>query len=116
MKRVDKLSQPTYIIIVARKKDFGNIVRELREKKGLGIKRLAPDIGVSYTYLSKIENHKTKPSEEFIEKIADYFGYEKEELLIIAGRLPKDVIEIIEENPEGVVNLIRKKFGARKLG
>ena len=113
-KRVDKISQPNYIYYMKMKKNFGNIVRELREKKGLGIKRLGPDIGVSYTYLSKIENDKTKPSEEFIEKIADYFEYEKEELLIRSGRLPKDIIDIIKENPKDAVDLLRKEFGAKK--
>ena len=113
-KRVDKISQPNYIYYMKMKKNFGNIVRELREKKGLGIKRLAPDIGVSYTYLSKIENDKTKPSEEFIEKIADYFEYEKEELLIRSGRLPKDIIDIIKENPKDAIDLLRKEFGAKK--
>ena len=35
----------------------GDILRQLRANKGVGIKRLAPELGVTYTYLSKLENN-----------------------------------------------------------
>src|ERR1700674_5024380 len=37
--------------------EFGQLLRQLRTKTGIGIKRLAPELHVSYTYLSKLENN-----------------------------------------------------------
>ena len=35
---------------------FGRILRRLRKESEIGIKGLAPRLGVSYSYLSKLEN------------------------------------------------------------
>lgn len=36
--------------------EFGRILRDLRKNAGLGIKRLAPELGVNYTFLSRLKN------------------------------------------------------------
>jgi hypothetical protein len=43
---------------------FGRILKKLRTQSGKGIKRLAPELRVSYSYLSKLENEEIGPSEE----------------------------------------------------
>jgi len=42
--------------------EFGVLLRDLRRKKGIGIKQLAPELAVSYTYLSKLEHNQVRPS------------------------------------------------------
>ena len=37
---------------------FGEAIRELRPKRQLSQRQLAPTVGVTCTYVSKIENHK----------------------------------------------------------
>lgn len=53
---------------------FGERVRELRKAKGLSQRALGVKVGVSFTYVSKIENEKLDfgdyPSEELIGKLA----------------------------------------------
>ena len=39
-------------------KKFGDRVRNLRRAKGLGQRALAKEVGISLTYVSKIENHR----------------------------------------------------------
>lgn len=95
-----------------RKKTFGRVLRELRQNSGVGIKRLAPQLGVSYSYVSKLENEVTTPSEEFVQKTAAYFEVDPNPLLYAAGKIPADVLRILQDNPERAIALLRKEFGA----
>lgn len=94
--------------------DFGNILRQLRAKKGVGIKRLAPDLGVTYSYLSKLENNEVGPSEEFVSRVAEYFKYDRDELLLSAGKVPQEILEILQTNPQDAVEFLRERFGKRR--
>jgi transcriptional regulator with XRE-family HTH domain len=94
--------------------EFGQILRELRTKKGLGIKRLAPDLGVNYTYLSKLENGDLTPSEEVIGRVAKYFNYNNDRLLLAAGKIPPEILKILRENPDRAVEFLRERFGGRR--
>lgn len=93
---------------------FGKLFRRLRSKTGLGIKRLAPELGVSYSYLSKLENNELNPSEEFVQRAARYFKTDRNQMLLSAGKIPPEVLRILQEHPEDAVELLREKFGRRK--
>ena len=57
---------------------FGAKVRELRKGKKLTQRKLSLLLGVSFTYISKVENEKLHfgdfPSEKFIHKLASAKG------------------------------------------
>jgi HTH-type transcriptional regulator, competence development regulator len=91
--------------------EFGVVLRQLRLASGLGIKRLAPELGVNYTYLSKLENSQISPSEQFVGRVADYFGYDRDQLLLSAGKVPAEILDILRENPDGAIELLRRHFG-----
>src|SRR5271170_7822693 len=91
--------------------EFGQILRELRTKKGLGIKKLAPDLGVNYTYLSKLENGDLTPSEEVVGRVAKYFNYNSDRLLLAAGKTPPEILRILRENPDQALEFLRERFG-----
>ncbi|HQB28596.1 MAG TPA: helix-turn-helix transcriptional regulator [Paludibacter sp.] len=91
--------------------EFGKTFRKLREERGYSIKKLAGSLQVNYTYLSKIENSKSIPSDEFIDKIAEIFNVDAEELKVQAGKIPDDVKRIIKDNPKEVIEYLRGKFG-----
>lgn len=92
---------------------LADTIKKLRLKKGISIKKMGPDLGLSYTYLSKLENSKSIPSHEVIEKLAKYFNYSSDELIIAAGKIPKDVENIIKDNPEKAIIYLRKKFASK---
>ena len=48
---------------------IGKILRNLRLKKGISIKKLAPELGLDYTYISKLENARVMPSPDVIERV-----------------------------------------------
>jgi transcriptional regulator with XRE-family HTH domain len=93
---------------------FGKLFRRLRSKTGLGIKRLAPELGVSYSYLSKLENNEMTPSEEFVHRAARYFKADRDQMLLSAGKIPPEVLRILREHPEDAIELLREKFGKPK--
>ena len=90
---------------------FGKLLRKLRDERGTGIKTLAPDLGVSYTYLSKLENGVTSPSEEFVERVAAYFNRDKNQLMLSAGKVPEEILTILRENPDEALQFLRERFG-----
>jgi len=89
---------------------LGKRLRELRSATGRGIKQIAPEIGLSYSYLSKLENGHVEPSEETIRRLAEYFNVDPEILGILAGKLPNNVVEILKNDPEAAVRLLRERF------
>lgn len=92
------------------KETFGAILRRIRKNKGIGIKKLSSQLNITHSYISKIENNKSLPSEEFIGKISEIFEYDKEELMIRAGRVPEDILNILRENPKEAAQYLRNRF------
>jgi len=90
---------------------FGKVLRQLRAKRGLGIKKLAPELGVTYSYLSKLENNEVGPSEDLIGRVAKYFSYNQNRLLLSAGKVPADVLEILQNNPDEAIEFLKQRFG-----
>ena len=93
--------------------EFGQILRELRMKAGIGIKRLAPELGVSYTYVSKLENSEILPSAELVERVAHYFDFDRDHLPLSAGKVPKEILAILRDNPDDALEFLRKRFGSK---
>jgi transcriptional regulator with XRE-family HTH domain len=67
---------------------FGEVMRDLRQRKGVSQKEMASAIGVSPAYLSALEHgHKGTPSFDLLQRIAGYFNIiwdEAEELFSLA--------------------------------
>ena len=89
---------------------FGSRIRELRYQRGIGIKKLAPELGVDYSYLSRLENEKVVPSAKLIERLSEYFDQNKDELMLLADKVPKDVMQILREHPREALALLRQSF------
>ena len=60
---------------------LGDRVSDLRQKKGITKKQLAEQIGISPTYLSRIENNESDPSSSVLAKIALFFNESMEYFL-----------------------------------
>lgn len=95
--------------------EFGDILRELRGQAGIGIKRLAPELGVDYSYLSKLENKQVRPSKEFVGRVADYFQYDRDRLLLAADKVPPEIFQILRENPDDALVFLRERFGRSRV-
>ena len=83
---------------------FGAKVKSLRKSKNLTQRQLSMLLGVSFTYISKVENEKLHfgdfPSEKFIHKLACVLDGDESELLLLADKVPEPIRQRIRERPE----------------
>ena len=91
---------------------FGALVRREREAKEIGLREMAKMIGVSPTYLSKVERDEfPPPAEDRVKQIAKVIGYDADELLALAGRVASDLSDIIKRRPRELAALLRTTNG-----
>lgn len=85
----------------------GEIIRNLRLKKGLTIKQLGELVDTHYVFLSRLERNMEKPSEELIKKLAKNLNYKEDINVLIAnfGRVPNEIEKLILEDPSSLVEL-----------
>jgi predicted nucleotidyltransferase len=62
--------------------NIGNLIRTLREKEGLPLRKVAAFLDIDQAILSKIERGQRKLSKEQIIKLADFFNYNKKEMMV----------------------------------
>lgn len=83
---------------------FGQRLRQLRKERDLSQKKLAEEVAINFTYLSKIENERLDfaqfPSEDLICKLASALEADEDELLILAKKVPSRIRERFFERPE----------------
>lgn len=98
--------------MMAGRKGFGALVRREREAKEIGLREMAKKIGVSPTYLSKVERDEfPPPAEDKVRKIAEIIGRDADEMLALAGRVASDLTEIIRQRPREMADFLRAAKG-----
>ena len=91
---------------------FGEFVRRKREAREIGLREMAKMIGVSPTYVSKVERDEfPPPAEDKVRLIAEVIGCDVDELLARAGKVASDLSDIIKRNPVEVAALLRTTKG-----
>jgi transcriptional regulator with XRE-family HTH domain len=99
-------------MMMAGRKSFGSLVRREREAREIGLRKMAKMIGVSPTYLSKVERDEfPRPTEDKVRKIAEIIGQDPDELLALAGRVASDLTDIIQQRPREMADFLRAAKG-----
>ena len=81
--------------------EFGERLRELRLQQGFSQRKLAKEVGIDFTYLSKIETGKmSPPAQDTIQRLAAVLDADPDELLVLAGRVPDDVKDVVTKSRE----------------
>jgi DNA-binding XRE family transcriptional regulator len=84
----------------------------LRLAKEIGLREMAKMIGVSPTYLSKVERDEFPPPvEDKVKAIAKIINCDADELLARAGRVSSDLSDIIKRHPRDMAALLRTTKG-----
>jgi transcriptional regulator with XRE-family HTH domain len=87
---------------------FGAFIRREREAKEIGLREMSKLIGVSPTYLSKIERDEfPPPAEDKVRAIAKIIECDVDDLLARAGRVSTDITDIIKRHPVELAALLR---------
>lgn len=93
---------------------FGAYVRNKREAllqsdRSFSLRQVAGRIGVEPAYLSKIERGDfAPPSEEVIRNLAVELGENPDILLAMAGKVSRDLLEVIVKRPKLMADLLRE--------
>lgn len=94
---------------------FGKHIRKLRKGQGKSLREVAKGIGRTHAYVAQIESGKfPPPADEVILALAKELGEDPDVLMVVAGRVPNGLIEIIQEHPFEFARLIRQLKGASK--
>jgi transcriptional regulator with XRE-family HTH domain len=89
-----------------------DLLRQLRESKGKTLRSTASELGVNPSYLSRLERGRKAPSQGFLSKVSRLYAVPQEMLDLAEGRLPKDIIEIFQENPT-LLDELRQRYASR---
>jgi len=93
-------------------RSFGATIRQLRGEKKISLRKFAQKVGMSPTYLSKVERDEfSPPSEEKIKAIAAALSLDPDKLLAQAGRLSSDLKDIIRHQPREMATFLRAAHG-----
>ncbi|NER39623.1 MAG: helix-turn-helix transcriptional regulator [Oscillatoria sp. SIO1A7] len=92
------------------KPTFGTVITQARDSRGYSQTQLAKTLGVSPTYMSKLEKDKTDyaPKEGFIRLLAQQLDLDEEELIVLAGRLPQKYEAFLKQNYKDVPTLFKR--------
>lgn len=94
------------------KASFGATVRRERKALDIGLREMARKIGVSPTYLSKVERDEfPPPAEDKVLAIAKIIGRDPDELLALAGKVASELTEIIRRHPREMASFLRAANG-----
>lgn len=80
---------------------FGEFLRHLRKQRKKTQRMLAREVGVDFTYLSKVENDQpgfSTVSEETLARLADALEVDPDEMITRAGKVPSDVKRMLVED------------------
>lgn len=82
--------------------EFGNFFKQLRESRGLTLRDVEKETGVSNAYLSQLESEKIKqPSPTILHKLAEFYKVSYYEMMVKVG-YPAPTIS-------GSTNIIERK-------
>lgn len=83
---------------------FGEKIRELRKTHNLTQKELGDQVGVTFAYISKVENERLDfgdyPSEELIRKLSAALSSDEDELMLLARKIPEHIRQRVLERPD----------------
>tara|TARA_B100001113_G_C20995360_1_gene572439 strand:- start:544 stop:915 length:372 start_codon:yes stop_codon:yes gene_type:complete len=88
-------------------KKIGKIIREVRNEKGISLRKLAEIVGVSNVNILYIEKGKINTSLPVLKGIASALNYNLDKLLSLANMIDDDIKTIINKRPVQITNFLR---------
>jgi len=88
-------------------KKIGEIIREIRNKKGISLRKLAEIVNVSNVNILYLEKGKINTSLPVLKGIAKALNYNIDKLLALADMIDDDVRKIINKRPVVITNFLR---------
>ena len=87
---------------------IGQRIRRERHSRGMTQRVLAEKVGVGVPHISKVEAGRENPSDELLRKIADVYDCDFDELLLVARRIPQELMERLASDPQESLRFLRQ--------
>ena len=88
-------------------KKIGEIIREIRNQKGISLRKLAEIVNVSNVNILYIEKGKINTSLPVLKGIAKALNYNIDKLLAFANMINDDIKGIINKRPVSITKFLR---------
>jgi transcriptional regulator with XRE-family HTH domain len=88
--------------------EIGQLLRAARARRGESLRGVANHLGVSPSYLSRVEGGAKQPSSSFRAAVAQYYGLTNDDVLLAVGQVPPDVVEILRRRPDLLAEIRRR--------
>ena len=82
--------------------EFGVLLKNLREKRGVSQSKLAERAEFDHSYVSRLESGARMPTRDAVERLAEALKLEQpqlDSLLAAAGFLPRDITSLLTNEP-----------------
>jgi transcriptional regulator with XRE-family HTH domain len=88
---------------------FGDLIRIAREERNLFLRQVAASLEIDQAIISKFERGERKPTREQVEKFADFYSLDKNELMTswLSDKVVYSILE--EENAEEILKVAEEK-------
>jgi HTH-type transcriptional regulator, competence development regulator len=94
---------------------FGQALRALRMEKNVTLRDMARRLDLTPTYLSQVEQDKfSPPTEDRIKQMGQILDLPQEQvdqLVAMAGRVPQDLHDVLDEHPHEMASFLRTARG-----
>ncbi len=84
------------------RRTLGQMLRDTRVAKGLGLRELARRVNLTPSYVSDIENDRRVPAEDVLRKLGTELDLSFDDLMSKAGKLGDQAERYIKDVPEAV--------------
>ena len=88
-------------------KKLGELIRNIRQEKGISLRKLAEKVNVSFVNISYIENGRIETSKSVLRSISKALDYDLDKLLSLANTVDDDIQNIINKRPASVPDFLR---------
>lgn len=92
---------------------MADVLRQAREASGRSLRGAAKELGVSPSYLSRVETGQRSLSPRLREGVESLYGLDSDTVALSAGQVPTDVVEILRQHPE-LLDEIRDRHSQRR--
>lgn len=93
--------------------EFGPYLRRRREAAKLSLSQLGQKMGVTRQHVYSLEKGDNRPSAEFCTRLAKVLQLDSDEVLLLAGHTPPDVLSLLQENPQTGCQLLRRSLSGK---
>ena len=92
---------------VAEPETIGQLVKRERLRRSMTQRELADLVGVGVPHISKIEANRENPSDGLLARVAQVFDRDVDELLLVARRLPEELLDQLAADPQASLQFLR---------